>query len=132
MYSFLICSFVCLSDAQACTRNQIRLFNGSSSSNGVLQVCNSSRIWTDVCDYYWNNNAHSVIVCKQLGFTSPSKAIHCSRHHSKCSFYSSYNFIECWPCINWKIYICEHIELLQHQQQCDNKLSDYFVISASV
>uniref|UniRef100_A0A1X7TXL8 SRCR domain-containing protein n=1 Tax=Amphimedon queenslandica TaxID=400682 RepID=A0A1X7TXL8_AMPQE len=58
--------------AQSCTQNQTRLFSGSSSSNGVLQVCNSSRVWTDVCDYYWNNNAHSVVVCKQLGFTSPT------------------------------------------------------------
>ena len=65
---------VCITIIGTCTVNAIRLFDGTSASadSGIVQICNSSRIWSDVCDYAWNQ-CRSLLVCKQLGYSNTSK-----------------------------------------------------------
>ena len=59
----------------ACTYRDIRLFDvvtRSVSNKGMLQMCNSYGQWTAVCDYGWTQY-HSIVACKQLGYSNPSK-----------------------------------------------------------
>ncbi|XP_011405675.2 PREDICTED: scavenger receptor cysteine-rich domain superfamily protein-like [Amphimedon queenslandica] len=67
-----LCIAVDKSASQACTYRQVRLYNGTSANNrtGMLQICNSQRRWTAVCDYRWKNSI-SVKVCRDLGHTNP-------------------------------------------------------------
>ena len=57
----------------ACTNGQIRLYDGAAAvtDNGTLQICKSGQ-WRAVCDYRWTQ-AHSIVVCKQLGYSNPSE-----------------------------------------------------------
>ena len=59
----------------ACTNGDTRLFDArtiSESDKGMLQMCNSYGQWTAVCDYDWTQY-HSIVACKQLGYSNPSK-----------------------------------------------------------
>ena len=57
----------------ACTNGQIRLYDGAAvvTDNGMLQICKSHQ-WRAVCDYRWTQ-AHSIVVCKQLGYNNTSE-----------------------------------------------------------
>ena len=57
----------------ACTNGKIRLYDGAAAvtDNGMFQICKTGQ-WRAVCDYGWTQ-AHSIVVCKQLGHTNPSE-----------------------------------------------------------
>ena len=46
-------------------------------------MCNSYGQWTAVCDYEWTQY-HSIVACKQLGYSNPSK---CSFNTSPFIYY---------------------------------------------
>uniref|UniRef100_A0A1X7SHQ5 SRCR domain-containing protein n=1 Tax=Amphimedon queenslandica TaxID=400682 RepID=A0A1X7SHQ5_AMPQE len=70
---FLFLTLTCLEVSANCVPNSIRLYNSSTSGNlGLLQICNSSRNWSAVCDRGWGCT-HSVVACKQLGFINPTR-----------------------------------------------------------
>ena len=52
----------------ACTDGDVRLVNGSSPSEGLVETCNGSQ-WFQVCDEGWTSN-DAEVVCRQLGYTT--------------------------------------------------------------
>lgn len=52
-----------------CTYGSIRLFTNTTApvEYGAVQLCDSSRVWSDVCGYNWHCSL-SIIACKQLGY----------------------------------------------------------------
>ena len=55
-----------------CIYQSIRLYNNSTAGDlGLLQICNSSRNWSAVCDYGWGCT-QSIVACRQLGYANPS------------------------------------------------------------
>ena len=54
-----------------CTHGNVRLVDGTTSSEGRVEICNNG-IWGTVCDDDWStNDAHGV--CRQLGLSTTSK-----------------------------------------------------------
>ena len=54
-----------------CTDGDIRLYDGSSENEGILQVC-SNMAWTTVCyNNYWSG-VDTKVVCSELGYTKYS------------------------------------------------------------
>ena len=51
----------------ACDDGNVRLMNGSTSSEGRVEICYNGRYET-VCDDFWDE-IEARIVCKQLNFT---------------------------------------------------------------
>jgi len=50
----------------------IRLFNGSSASEGVVEYCDNS-VWTPVCGDDWDET-EAVVACRQLRFSGEGVA----------------------------------------------------------
>lgn len=56
----------------ACVPNQLRLYNGKASNEGMLQMCTSGGYWAAVCHHpYWDCRDMQV-ACTQLGYTKSS------------------------------------------------------------
>lgn len=53
-----------------CTKGDIRLINGSTPYEGLVQVCYNG-VWGTVCDDYWGTN-DAMVACRQLGFSPNS------------------------------------------------------------
>lgn len=70
-----------LSTGSACTNGQVRLYNGTTASEGRVEYC-YERKWTPLCSM--NGNTAS-LVCKQLGFNSTCK--YCIPRYCYCGFY---------------------------------------------
>ena len=64
--------------AGACDDDEVRLYSKNSSSavtdNGMIQICQDGQ-WVAVCDYGWTQT-HSIVVCKELGYSNPSENLH--------------------------------------------------------
>ena len=54
-----------------CVNDSIRLINGTSSNNGVVEICLDG-VWGSIISYSWNNIDASV-VCRELGQPWESK-----------------------------------------------------------
>jgi len=50
----------------------IRLFNGSSASEGVVEYCDNS-VWTPVCGDDWDET-EAAVACRQLRFSGEGVA----------------------------------------------------------
>ena len=57
-----------------CTDGDIRLADGTSDSNGRVEVCRNS-IWGTVCDNGWDV-LDATVVCRQLGIEGTSEEFH--------------------------------------------------------
>ena len=55
---------------QVCNNGEARLVNGSTASEGRVEICYAG-IWGSVCDYGWDD-LDAAIVCMQLGFQGAS------------------------------------------------------------
>lgn len=60
-------------DSFECQTGQVRLVDGSSASEGRVEICINGR-WGRVCDDRWGFNEASV-VCRQLGYNPSSEAL---------------------------------------------------------
>ena len=56
-----------------CTDGSIRLYDGSSTMEGILHLC-ANGAWGTVCSGYWDDRDNTV-ACRQLGFSSYSKSV---------------------------------------------------------
>ena len=85
-----------------CSYGNIRLYNGSASSNtsGMLQICSTTGQWVAVCDYGWGQNS-SIVVCKQLGYTNPCKPI-----KQQCTRLQLYTCCITHVCSYYVMYMC--------------------------
>ena len=53
-----------------CSNGDVRLVNGSTSSEGRVEICYNG-VWGSVCDSGWNDQ-DAAIVCLQLNFQGTS------------------------------------------------------------
>ena len=53
---------------QGCVNGDIRLIGGSSTSEGRVEICQTS-VWGTVCDDFWGT-PDATVVCRQLGFST--------------------------------------------------------------
>ena len=50
-----------------CTYHDIRLYGGSTSTSGMVQLCDANGGWKAACDYRWGCS-ESIVACHQLGY----------------------------------------------------------------
>ena len=57
-----------------CTNGDIRLRDGTTSSEGRIEICYNYSAWGTVCDDLWSTDDANV-ACRQLGFLSTGKFV---------------------------------------------------------
>ena len=65
IYCNLHCMYIYI-DETPCKEGDVRLFGGSSTENGRLEICHGN-IWGTVCDDGWNSK-NGLVACRQLGY----------------------------------------------------------------
>ena len=50
-----------------CSNGEIRLINGQSDAEGLVEICYGSS-WGSLCPSSWDNN-DAKVACRQLGYT---------------------------------------------------------------
>lgn len=63
-----------------CEDGEVRLVDGSSVTNGILEVC-IGQVWSTVCNESWDS-ADVRVVCRQLGYYESSRIIFKVYQHS--------------------------------------------------
>ena len=70
MHNDFTCTSLFLKGIQNCTTSDVRLSNGRTSDEGLLEICGTDKTWKTVCMYDFScSNAE--VVCRQLGYTQP-------------------------------------------------------------
>ena len=59
-----------------CTYGEIRLINGQSQYEGLVEICNNGR-WELICARYWDDS-DAKVTCRQLGYTDIGKVKICA------------------------------------------------------
>ena len=82
--------------AECSPEGTIKLVNGSSPSEGRLEVCIRG-VWGTVSDDRWDSISAST-VCKILGFSSQGQSININVHHLFCNTYLALilPFLQVW------------------------------------
>ena len=60
-------NYVIYSAAQSCTHGALRLVDGRSSNEGLVEICING-VWGTVCDSGWDDN-DARVVCRRLGYS---------------------------------------------------------------
>ena len=61
----------CLSVRSSCVHGDLRLQDGSSATEGIVEICMDG-IWGNICGAFLDNNA-ATVMCRQLGFFQQGK-----------------------------------------------------------
>ncbi len=57
-----------------CTYGDIRLYNGTTATEGSIQICTNDNKWSAMCDYVWDC-IDAYVACNQLGYTESGLCI---------------------------------------------------------
>ena len=69
----IISMFVVIVVPTNCTSGDVQLMNGSSDSEGIVEVCYQG-VWTTVAGYGWDYRDARVL-CRQLGYVDKCEQI---------------------------------------------------------
>ena len=64
------CTSSFLKGIQNCTTSEVRLSNGRTSGEGLLEICDTDKTWKTVC-MSWFSCSNAEVVCRQLEYTQP-------------------------------------------------------------
>ena len=63
---------VLLKGIQNCTTSEVRLSNGRTSDEGLLEICSVNKTWKTACTYAHDFScSNAQVVCRQLGYSQP-------------------------------------------------------------
>ena len=74
--------------ASNCSNGEIRLVNGQSDYEGLVEVCYDGS-WGSICPGYWDNY-DAKVACRQLGYTDIGQCIHAAFYSRNYSFISRF------------------------------------------
>lgn len=76
--SYKFKDIVCHSYILDCTDGSVRLQDGTTNSEGRVEICTGG-VWGTVCDELWNT-PDAIVVCRQLGYSDTSKLFLITRY----------------------------------------------------
>ena len=74
LHAFSYCVIASHVQTDSCPYGDVRLVNGSDSSEDRLEICINGK-WGTVCDDHWNDN-NTDVVCRQVGDYSSGQFVH--------------------------------------------------------
>ena len=95
LYITLTLSTIVIVSGLTCTPGEVHLIHGTTSMEGLVEICNDESNWSTVCSS-WFNCAGSNVVCRQTG------------HDFAYSSYGNYTGLNARP--EYGIYSCSGLE----------------------